>query len=43
MTSQKTNALNLKAGDWVVVRSKAEILATLDKKGQLDKLSLINI
>ena len=38
MTSQKTNALNLKAGDWVVVRSKAEILATLDKKGQLDKM-----
>lgn len=38
MTSQKTGGLNLKAGDWVVVRSKAEILATLDKKGQLDKM-----
>jgi len=38
MTSQKTGGLNLKAGDWVVVRSKAEILASLDKKGQLDKM-----
>jgi hypothetical protein len=27
--------LNLKAGDWVEVKSKAEILATLDEKGQL--------
>ena len=26
----------LRAGDWVVVRSKAEILATLDKSGALD-------
>lgn len=31
-------ALHLKAGDWVVVRSKAEILATLDRRGRLDKL-----
>ena len=28
----------LKAGDWVEVRSKAEILATLDKQGRLDGL-----
>jgi hypothetical protein len=28
----------LKAGDWVEVRSKEEILATLDKRGQLDGL-----
>lgn len=30
--------LNLRAGDWVVVRSKEEILATLDKKACLDEL-----
>src|SRR4051812_9519262 len=28
----------LKANEWVVVRSKQEILATLDKNGQLDKM-----
>ena len=28
----------LKAGDWVEVRSKEEILATLDKNGRLDEL-----
>jgi hypothetical protein len=28
----------LRAGDWVEVRSKEEILATLDKKGQLEAL-----
>src|SRR5262249_60769008 len=28
----------LRAGDWVEVRSKEEILRTLDKKGQLDGL-----
>jgi len=28
----------LRAGDWVEVRSKGEILGTLDKKGQLDGL-----
>ena len=27
-----------RAGDWVEVRSKEEILATLDKKGQLDSM-----
>jgi hypothetical protein len=31
-------ALNLRAGDWVEVRSKAEILATLDRDGQLESL-----
>src|SRR5689334_7771389 len=30
--------LKLKAGDWVEVKSKAEILATLDEKGQIDGL-----
>jgi hypothetical protein len=30
--------LKLRAGDWVEVRSKSEILATLDKQGQLDGL-----
>lgn len=30
--------MNLKAGDWVEVKSKTEILATLDKNGQLEKL-----
>ncbi len=30
------NSLVLKAGDWVEVRSAAEILATLDDKGSLD-------
>ena len=31
-------ALNLTTGEWVEVRSKEEILATLDKRGQLDGL-----
>lgn len=30
--------LNLKAGDWVEVRSREEILATLDERGRLDNL-----
>jgi hypothetical protein len=30
--------LKLKAGDWVEVKSKGEILATLDENGQLDSL-----
>lgn len=35
--SAKTEpSLNLKAGDWVEVRSKEEILRTLDVKGELD-------
>ena len=38
MTMQKAGALGLKAGEWVVVRSRAEILATLDQHGQLDKM-----
>lgn len=33
-------ALGLKAGDWVVVRSKEEILSTLDERGCLDNLPL---
>lgn len=32
------NSLGLHAGDWVVVRSKEEILATLDREGRLDRL-----
>jgi hypothetical protein len=30
--------MKLRAGDWVEVRSKDEILRTLDKKGRLDGL-----
>ena len=30
--------LNLRAGEWIEVRSKVEILQTLDKNGRLDKL-----
>jgi hypothetical protein len=33
-----TDDLGLKAGDWVVVKSKEEILRTLDKNGQLDRM-----
>jgi hypothetical protein len=32
------NVLGLKAGEWVEVRSKSEVLATLDKNGRLDEL-----
>jgi hypothetical protein len=31
-------SLGLKAGEWVVVRSKEEILATLDERGRMDGL-----
>jgi hypothetical protein len=34
----KQTSLGLKAGDWVTVRSKEDILATLDKRGRLDDL-----
>jgi hypothetical protein len=30
------NSLNLKVGEWVEIRSKEEILATLDRNGQLE-------
>jgi len=33
-----TNSSPLRAGDWVQVRSKAEILATLDKNGHFEQL-----
>jgi len=33
-----TRPLGLRAGDWVQVRTKEEILSTLDAKGQLDEL-----
>jgi hypothetical protein len=32
----EAGALGLRAGDWVVVRSQEEILATLDSRGRLD-------
>lgn len=35
MSSKK---LNLRAGDWVVIRSQEEILATLDANGRLDNM-----
>lgn len=39
MKEDNSNPLrNLKAGDWVEVRSRAEILATLDENGCLDNL-----
>lgn len=34
----KDHVLNLRAGEWVEVRSQQEILATLDQEGCLDKL-----
>jgi predicted DNA-binding antitoxin AbrB/MazE fold protein len=37
-TSVRAQPLNLKAGEWVVVRSQEEILATLDERGWLDSL-----
>ncbi len=32
------HSLNLRAGDWVQVRSKEEILSTLDKNGRLEEM-----
>ena len=32
------HSLNLRAGDWVEVRSKEEILGTLDKDGRLGQM-----
>jgi hypothetical protein len=36
--SSNGKRLNLKAGDWVEVRSQEEILATLDERGRLENL-----
>jgi len=36
--NESTGKLDLSSGDWAEVRSKEEILATLDEKGQLDQL-----
>ena len=36
--AEKVYDMNLRAGDWVEIRSKDEILKTLDKSGQLDGL-----
>lgn len=36
--SRSSRSLTLKAGEWVWVRSKEEILATLDKNARLDEL-----
>jgi hypothetical protein len=38
LTEPPPQNLGLRAGDWVEVRSAAEILATLDEKGELDSL-----
>jgi len=35
---RRTHGLNLKAGEWVEIRSPAEILATLDARGHLENL-----
>jgi len=37
----RSKALNLNAGDWVEVRSKEEILATLDERGRLENFSFM--
>src|SRR5215467_6870227 len=37
-SAMKHLVLNLRVGDWVEVRSREEILATLDEKGCLDNL-----
>jgi hypothetical protein len=36
--NSKSDRLNLKAGDWTEVRSRKEILATLDQNGRLENL-----
>ena len=36
--SEASTADRLRAGDWVEVRSKDEILQTLDKNGRLDEM-----
>ena len=36
--ARKGNRLGLRAGDWVVVKSREEILATLDRRARLDEL-----
>ena len=38
MSSSRSPRLNLRAGEWVVVKSKEEILATLDTNGRLDEM-----
>src|SRR5580704_13225123 len=38
LEAKKSKPLNLKAGEWVEVRSQAEILATLDRRGRLENL-----
>jgi len=38
MTSPNSTALHLRAGEWVTVRSKDEILRTLDERGQLEHM-----
>ena len=38
MTTKLQPCLNLRAGEWVEVRSKAEILSTLDANGWLDQM-----
>src|SRR6266568_4304197 len=38
MSNASSWKLGLKAGEWVLVRGKDEILATLDKNGRLEEL-----
>jgi hypothetical protein len=38
MNIERESRLNLRAGDWVEVRSKAAVLSTLDANGRLDEL-----
>ena len=38
ISSRWSRNMKLRAGDWVEVRSKEEILRSLDKKGRLEEL-----
>jgi len=38
LTRRRDRSPELRAGEWIVVRSKEEILATLDGRGRLDEL-----
>lgn len=40
-SNSSTTSLKLKAGEWVEVRSAAEILATLDRNGRIDGLPVM--
>ena len=41
MSETSSHRLGLRAGEWVRVRTKEEVLATLDAKGRLEELPLL--